>query len=365
MTYIDNIKFAFALFPFIAFFLTVPYMLFEYRKYGSINKVRTLIVYSFVLYLECIYLLVILPLPERDSIHNSYISKLNLIPFKAVYDFIRKTPLVIGDPSTYLSAIKHNTFYVPALNVLMFIPLGMYLRYYFRSDIKKTVICSLSLSLFFELTQLSGLYFLYDGPYRLCDVDDLIQNTLGGIIGYYLAGPITAWLPKRRKLDEDSFEKGKIVSSSRRGMAAFIDFTIVFLLGFIIGDTNIDIFAVIFILYNSLLPLWRGYTIGSWILKYKIAYDRCKVLKKILHGIFEYIYFFGIPLFILYVMEKLGEFRYSIALDITALAMMLFFVVYLLYVFVRGIRNKHTIYDEILKTDFISTVKIRLQDDDE
>ena len=48
----------------------------------------------------------------------------------------------------------------------------------------KTMIASFCLSLFFELTQLSGLYFIYPRPYRLFDVNDLVTNTLGGIIGF-------------------------------------------------------------------------------------------------------------------------------------------------------------------------------------
>ena len=83
-------------------------------------------------------------------------------------------------------SIKDATFYVPAFNVLMLIPFGMYLRYYFKCSFKKTLLFTALLSLLFELTQLSGLYFLYPGPYRLADIDDIIQNTTGGCIGYAL-----------------------------------------------------------------------------------------------------------------------------------------------------------------------------------
>ena len=65
-------------------------------------------------------------------------------------------------------------------NVLMLIPFGMYLRYYFKCGFKKTILLTALFSFFLELTQLSGLYFLYPGPYRLADVDDIIQNTTGG-----------------------------------------------------------------------------------------------------------------------------------------------------------------------------------------
>ena len=50
----------------------------------------------------------------------------------------------------------------------------------------------------FELTQLSGLYFIYPRSYRLADVNDLINNTVGGIVGYWLTPLFTFLLPTRR-----------------------------------------------------------------------------------------------------------------------------------------------------------------------
>ena len=71
MGYIVSIKTAIFIFPVLAFLITVPYMIANYRKYGSVNKLRTLILYSFVLYLLTIYLLVILPLPNPESIRTT------------------------------------------------------------------------------------------------------------------------------------------------------------------------------------------------------------------------------------------------------------------------------------------------------
>ena len=41
-------------------------------------------------------------------------------------------------------------------------------------------------SIFVEVTQLTGIYGIYKYPYRLFDVDDLMLNTLGGVIGFYI-----------------------------------------------------------------------------------------------------------------------------------------------------------------------------------
>ncbi|GAA0226871.1 hypothetical protein GCM10008921_09530 [Metaclostridioides mangenotii] len=63
-------------------------------------------------------------------------------------------------------------------------PLGISLRYFFKRNLKQTLIITFLVSLFFELTQLTGLYGIYIAPYRIFDVDDLMLNKLGGYIGY-------------------------------------------------------------------------------------------------------------------------------------------------------------------------------------
>ena len=69
MDYVFSIKTSIMFFPIIACLFTIPYILKQYHKYGSINKLRTLIVYSFILYIMTIYFLVILTLtPPRALI---------------------------------------------------------------------------------------------------------------------------------------------------------------------------------------------------------------------------------------------------------------------------------------------------------
>lgn len=106
-------------------------------------------------------------------------------------------------------------------------PLGCYLRYYFKCSTKKVLGISFGFTLFFELTQLSGLYGFYSRPYRVCDVDDLILNTLGSMIGFYLTGFVMNILPKRETIDAKAIEKGKSIIAVRRIFAKCIDLMIV------------------------------------------------------------------------------------------------------------------------------------------
>ena len=41
----------------------------------------------------------------------------------------------------------------------------------------------------------SRVFFVFRGSYRLCDVDDLMLNTLGGLLGGELVHALEAYLP--------------------------------------------------------------------------------------------------------------------------------------------------------------------------
>ena len=186
MNYLSIIKIALIVFPFIAFLVTLPYILKEYHKYGSVYWYRALIIYSFILYLLAAYFLVILPLPSRSEVMAMTSPTTQLIPFNFVTEFIKNSGLVLNNFNTYITALKSTQFIVPIFNIILTIPFGAYLHYYFKCNFKKTIALAFLLSLFFELTQLTGLYFIYPRGYRLFDIDDLILNTLGGLIGYFL-----------------------------------------------------------------------------------------------------------------------------------------------------------------------------------
>ena len=134
--YMNAIKVAVLTFPFLAFLITIPYMISQYRKYGAIHSLRTLIIYSFVLYLLAAYFLVILPLPSMEVVESLTTSQTQLVPFAFIGDMVRESHFVWDDHSTYLGAILNPSVYVVLYNILLTIPFGMYLRYYFKKDLK-------------------------------------------------------------------------------------------------------------------------------------------------------------------------------------------------------------------------------------
>ena len=273
--YTDIILQAFAVFPLLACGFTIPYIIYNYHKYGSVLSLRILIVYSFILYLLCAYYLVILPLPTKAEVVAMTGRRAQLMPFRFVLDILKESHIVFSNPASWLTLINNQALFQVVFNVVMTIPFGVYLRYYFRRSLKNTIMLSFILSLFFELTQLSGLYFIYPRGYRLFDVDDLIANTLGGVTGYYVIKPFMKLLPTREELDKTSFRRGQEVSLGRRFVAFIIDISfagMLALIGAILipyqGNNRIMIY---FLAYFILLPiLWRGITLGKRIMRIKV-----------------------------------------------------------------------------------------------
>ena len=292
--YIIPIQTAFLVFPFIAFLFTFPYMLYQYRKFGSIPALRTIIVYSFILYLMSAYFLVILPLPPIDEVAHYTTPTMQLVPFQFIVEWINETHIVWDDIHTYIEIINNPVIYQVLYNILMTLPFGIYLRYYFKRNLLETIAFTFLLSLFFELTQLTGLYGIYPRAYRLFDIDDLIINTLGGLLGYAIT-PLFSWiLPTKEKLDQISYEKGRHVTFTRRMIAFGIDIIIVTILTSLITIPSplqgIDKFfnvlgmsseyvCSIVIYFMILLPLWRGKAVGKNILKLRVVTDENQNVK--------------------------------------------------------------------------------------
>ena len=349
MGYILSIKLAMLLFPALAFVITLPYMI---AKYGSVNKLRTLIVYSFALYLLTVYLLVILPLPNPESIHTRYTDMLNLVPFAFVIDFIKNSPFSLSNSASWIMALKHPSFYVPAFNVLMLIPFGIYMRYYFKCSFKKTMLLTALLSLFFELTQLSGLYFIYSGPYRLGDIDDIIQNTTGGCLGYLIGWVAVKILPSRDRIDEKSLELGTRVSGIRVLLSLIIDTLIVFI-PYSLSKTEIPSWPFI-AGYFALIPLLNGKTFGSALLRFKIEFDGQNWARTVLRAV----YFALIPQGLIYLTNEFNkhadDLLYLCLLVITLLVLLLYALITIACVLL----SKRLLFDRLVGTKYRSTIKI-------
>lgn len=370
-SYLIPIKYAFLIFPFLSFLFTLPYILYQYHKYGSVPVLRSMIVYSFILYLTSIYFLVILPLPSKEEVAQYITPQTQLIPFQFIKDFMRDTNFVWNKPSTYLETLKNPACYQLFYNLFMTVPFGIYLRYYFKQDFKKTVLYTFLLSLFFELTQLSGLYGFYPRSYRLFDVDDLMINTCGGILGFGLTPFITHFLPSRDRLDEIAYQKGMTISFLRRITAYMIDWFFVSILIFLveiffrniqIGFLTLSYFLAVSFYFVGLPTLTKGYTIGKKIVNMKIVSETNETPKwyqYLLRYFLLYFVILKIPSIIAYLAK--GFVLDSVFLKMGIVSSILFLLaLYLLFfyeMFGMIFKNKKMFYEKISHTENRSTVK--------
>lgn len=370
MSYIEIILTACLFFPILAFIITLPYIIYNYHKYGSILLIRTLLIYGFILYLLSAYFLVILPLPDIKDVLNIK-TKFQLVPFNFISEIVKYSNFSITDPSTYLKTLTKPWVYQAIYNTLLTMPFAIFLRYYFNCKFKKTVLATFLLSLFFELTQLTGLYFIYPNAYRLFDVDDLIINTLGGVVGYIITPLAQKILPSKKELDLKSYKKGTKVSITRRIITTLIDLVVSFVFFLIIilvlkiNDINCNyllIAIMVTFLTFILIPLVSGQTIGCMITNIKIAKKddtKAKWYQILLRNLlFVYVrlpMFCYIRLLLVYI-NALTNNRYPLT---TKVAYLFILIIYSLFVLIRNILLKIPFtYEKLSKTKMVSTIKI-------
>ena len=342
--YLESIKTAFLIFPLLAFLITLPYLLLQYHKYGSVPLIRSSIVYTFILYLLTAYFLVILPLPSKEEVLMMPTKVPQLIPFTFIGDFIE----TFKESSGVLSFLKSPIVYTTLFNIAITIPFGVYLRY-------TTIIYTFLLSLYFEITQLTGLYGLYPKAYRLFDVDDLIVNTLGGLIGYLITPIVTIFLPDRDEIDKISYKRGKTVSIYRRFLAFLIDIfvfaTLMFIMLALIDFDNFIIpLVLITLIYYIILPTLTSCTLGKHLVKIKLSSkNKYKHLSIFIRQVILYfIIIFG-PIIVINYNDYING------------LIILFYIIFLTYtyfeVFLKFFgRKKPLIYERLTKTENISTV---------
>ena len=364
MNYLSIIKIALITFPFIAFLITLPYVLKEYHKYGSVYWYRALIIYSFILYLLTAYFLVILPLPSREEVMALTTPTTQLIPFNFITDFINNSGFVLNDFSTYITALKSSQFIVPVFNIILTIPFGAYLHYYFKFSFKRTVLWSFLLSLFFELTQVTGLYFIYPRGYRLFDVDDLILNTFGGLVGYFVGSLLLKFLPDREEIDDTAKALGRKVSIIRRSLAYCLDWFIATIIFVIINtifnfSTNFSHYLIFMGAYFILLPyFFKGQTLGCKFLKIKIVStksEKLSLFQMILRTALFYLGYVGLPIILLIICSNIISYLSDTILVYSVLLVLLFIFIYYVICFFKLAVSKKIFYERWSKTRMVST----------
>lgn len=152
-------------------------------NHKRIQIVSVILFYFYMLAL--VYFLLLSDGFGRLSVYEDY--HYNLIPFQEIRRFILYWD-VIGDP--FLVAM--NLFG----NVIAFIPFGALIRWVINRSVRwyQVVGYTLLLSLSVELLQLIARVGVFD-------VDDLLLNTFGGLVGFWIYYILRKIDRRRRKCD--------------------------------------------------------------------------------------------------------------------------------------------------------------------
>lgn len=252
---------------------------------------------------------------------------------------------------------------------LLTLPFGFYLRYYFECKWYKALIFGFLLSLFFELTQLTGLYGIYPRPYRLFDVDDLILNTVGTMIGYLITPLIAIILPTRKELDEKSFEKGKKVTFFRRALSYLIDFFFLVVM-FIVMSILLHITSltryipiITLLLYYLVIPIiTNGKTLGKMILRLQVVAEENSKFQRVKIGVrylLSYILFYY-QFILINLLERIktnNDILEIISASIIIILKVYFWLNILSILYNLAKKQKKFLYERLTKTKIISTIE--------
>ncbi len=161
--------------------------LVQWRRHKSLRGRWWWLGVTLIFYLVGLVSFTFLPLPEPDQIQcndGSYYPR-----------FFAGWSLQFALDQTQGLGLKRFftwPFLQIYLNILLFVPWGMALAWLFKASLRAAMLSGFAASLFIELSQLTGLWGYFPCRYRTFDVDDMISNTLGAIVGWVLLTWISA-----------------------------------------------------------------------------------------------------------------------------------------------------------------------------
>lgn len=113
-------------------------------------------------------------------------------------------------------------------NVVLFLPLGFIAGRFLQMKLPAATILALVVSCLIETAQLTGLFGIYPYAYRTFEVDDIIFNTLGGVLGWFCAKLFARALHKHRS----ARPRSRMIQGCPTVVALWIDLILIALVTF-------------------------------------------------------------------------------------------------------------------------------------
>lgn len=199
----------------------VPYVVWSYRRYGTVQPAHAVLLVAAAVYAVGMWTYTVLP-PPPDP--NRWCAVHTVAPQLRPGQFLRD----IRNHGSYSQG--DLALQQVALNVVLFVPLGVFVRLLAGWSATRVAVVGLAVSLLVEVTQLTGDWRIYPCAYRLFDVDDLLVNTLGAVVGGVMA-PLFARASRR---PPGPAGQARAVTAGRRLLGMLTDVVSVLVLGFVL-----------------------------------------------------------------------------------------------------------------------------------
>ncbi len=232
--------------------LFVPILVVESRQWGQIRLTRLIGAAMVAVYGVALIAYTLLPFPDADWCATQPAPGRNLTPFAFLDDIRSQTA---GE--SWRATLTSFVFLQVAFNVLLFVPWGALVRRFFGRGVLLATVSGLAVSLLIESTQGTGAFGVFGCAYRVADVDDVITNTAGALLGALIAPLVLFWLPDTRRIGASRAE-ARPVTRRRRLAGMVIDLGLFILVPFALTVAHR---AVVFYLLGDPLPgddTWTG-----------------------------------------------------------------------------------------------------------
>lgn len=165
-------------------------LIFYFFRGKKNNQINLFFYILFCYYIARVLSLTLLPLPLTEA-------------GKEIYREINREMINVIPLFNNIKNFNIDVILQWILNSIMFFPFGFLLPLSFKKefDFKKIFLLSFLLSCMIEISQLCISYFWIGAGFRVCDINDLIFNTVGGLIGYLTLVIFLKFLRKGKKYE--------------------------------------------------------------------------------------------------------------------------------------------------------------------
>ena len=192
-TWITEFEYSILFFSGLTFLFAAPFISHQYSRFGRFAGWPAFVSAAVVLYGTSLIAFTLFPFPNFAGdfcAKHADRSKWQVMPLESLNDVTEH-----ASSHTLVETLTSGVFLQVVMNVVFFLPLGFFLAYRSRRSLPTTTAIAFAVSLSIELTQGTGLWGLAPCPYRLADIDDLMTNTAGGVIGWFVGVGLRRVLP--------------------------------------------------------------------------------------------------------------------------------------------------------------------------